>query len=77
MVVNYTEDTTATITSYQCKQLKSVNILNTLHKDIVIPEPNIPKRKSKTVLFYNQTKVGVGVLDQIPRVYSVKAARRG
>ena len=37
MVAHSTGDTTVTITSYQCKQSKSVNILNTLHKDIVMP----------------------------------------
>ena len=76
MVVHAIGKTTATIISYQCKKSKSVNILSTLHKDIVIPENNHPKRKPETVLFCNQTKVGVNVLDQTPWVYSVKAATR-
>ena len=51
MVLHFTGDTTATITSYQCKQSKSVNILSTLNKDVVIPEHNNRKRKPETVLF--------------------------
>ena len=35
MTVYFTGDTTATITSYQCKYLKSVNILSTLDKKVV------------------------------------------
>ena len=76
MLVHSTGDTIVTITSYQCKQSKSVNILSTLHKDFVIPENNNPKREPETVLFYNQTKVGVDVLDQMSKLYSVKAASR-
>ena len=68
--------TKATTTSYQCKQSKSINILSTLHKNVVIPEHNNPKRKRKTVLFYNQTKVDVEVLDQMSRLYSMKAVSR-
>ena len=32
MAIHSTGDTTATITSYQCKQSKSLNIVSTLHK---------------------------------------------
>ena len=32
--------------------------------------------KPETVFFYNQTKVGMDVLDQMSRLYSMKAARR-
>ena len=38
MFVHSTGDTSATIASYQGKQSKFVNILNTLHKDVVIPD---------------------------------------
>ena len=61
MAAHSTGDTTATFTSYLCKQSKSVNILSTLHKDVVIPEHNNPKRKPETLLFFNQTKAGVAV----------------
>ena len=71
MIIHSTEDTTATITLYQCKKLNSINILSTLHKNVVIPE-----HKPKTVLFYSQTKVDVDLLDQMSRLYLVKAASR-
>ena len=67
MVLHSTGDTTATTTFSQCKQSKSVNILSTLHKEVVIPEHNNPKRKPEAMLFYNQTKVGADVLDQMSR----------
>ena len=35
-----------------------------------------PKKKPKTVLFYDKTKVEVDVLDQMSRCYSVKAGSR-
>ena len=35
-----------------------------------------PQKKPKAILFYNETKVGVDVLDQMSRCYSVKAGRR-
>ena len=65
-----------TITSYQCKKSKSVNILSTIHPSVSIPEENSPKKKTESVLFYNKMKFGVDVLDQITRIYSVKAASR-
>ena len=74
MVVNSTGDTTATINSYQCRKSKFGNILSTLHKNVVITEHNNPKRKPKTVLFHNQTKVGGNVLDQMSRLHLVKTA---
>ena len=36
----------------------------------------IPPKKPKAILFYNETKVGVDVLDQMSRCYSVKAGSR-
>ena len=35
MAVHFTGETTATITSYQCKQSNSLNILSTLHKKLL------------------------------------------
>ena len=64
------------ITSYQSKESKSVNILSTLHPSVSIPEEKNPKKKPESVLFYNKTKFGVNVIDQMTRSYSVKAARR-
>ena len=67
---------TVTITKYQCKKSKSVNILSSLHPNVAIPSENNPKKKPETVLFCNETKVGVDVLDQMSRCYSVKAGSR-
>ena len=76
MVVNSTGGAKATIASYQCNQSKFVNILSTPNKDVVVSEHTNPKCKSETVPFYNQKKFGVDVLDQMSRLYSVKAASR-
>ena len=51
-------------------------ILSTLHPYVAVSSENNPKKKPKTVLFYNKTKVGVKVVDQMTRKYSVKAASR-
>ena len=67
---------TVPITKYQCKKSKSVNILSSLHPNVIISSENNPKKKPKTVLCYNKTKVGVDVLDQISRCYSVKIGSR-
>ena len=55
---------------------KSVNILSSLHPNVAIPSEDIPKKKPDTVLLYNETKVGVYVLEQMSRCYSVKAGSR-
>ena len=56
-----------TITTYQCKRFKSVNILSrpTLHAYVTIPEKDNPKKKTDTILFYNNTNCGTDVLDQM------------
>ena len=76
VIVQSKEDISLTITSYQCNKSKSVNILSTLHSSISIPEENNRKKKPKSVLFYSKTKFGVDVLDQMTRIYSLKAASR-
>ena len=45
-----------------------------LHPDVGISSENNTKKKPETVLFYNKTKAGVDVVDQMTRKYSVKAA---
>lgn len=61
----------ATLTVYQCKPRKNVCILSTVHKAVVITSGH--KAKPETVTYYNRTKVGANVLDQMARKYSVKA----
>ena len=67
---------TVIITKYQCKKSKSVNMLTSVQPNVAIPSENNPKNKPKTVLSYNKTKIGVDVLDQMSRCYSVKAGSR-
>ena len=66
-------DTTVTIPKYQRKKSKSVKILSSLHPNVAIPSENNHPKKPKTILFYNETKLGVDVLDQMSRCSSVKA----
>ncbi|GBP10064.1 hypothetical protein EVAR_77499_1 [Eumeta japonica] len=47
----------------------------TLHENVEI-DSNHPKKKPKTVTFYNATKYGVDVADQMAKKYSVKTASR-
>ena len=50
--------------------------MSTLYPDAEIPSHNNPEKKLDTVLFYNKTKAGVDVIDQMARKYSVKAVSR-
>ena len=68
--------TTVTITKYQFKKSQFVNRLSSLHPSAVIFSEKTLKKKPETVLFYNETKVGVDVFDQISRCYSVKSGSR-
>lgn len=63
-----------TLTLYQCKRNKSVSILSSLHKSVNITKS--AKKKPETIHFYNQTKYGVDVADQMMKKYTVKAASR-
>ena len=40
------------------------------------PRKIIQRKKPETILFYNKTKAGVDVIDQMTRKYSVKPASR-
>ena len=61
-----------TLTVYQCKQNKNVCILSTLHTSVVVDTTT--KKKSEAVTFYNKTKSGVDIADQMARSYTVKAS---
>lgn len=71
-----TDNVTATLTSYQCKVSKSVLILSTLHPNVEVATENNLKQKPEPILFYNATKAGVDVIDQMTRTSSVKAGSR-
>lgn len=63
-----------TLTVYQGKSNKNVLILSTVHPYVKI-EAGV-KMKTDTVTFYNSSKHGVDVVDQMPRKYSVKTPSR-
>ena len=50
--------------------------MTTLHHDNEIPSHNNPNIKPETVLFYNTTKAGVDIIDQMARKYSTKAVTK-
>ena len=64
----------ATLTVYRCKPKKNVCVLSSLHMFVELDESE--KKKPETVEFYNKTKCGVEVADQMARQYSVKAGTR-
>src|SRR5882757_9199035 len=62
------------MTTYRCKKNKNVVLFSTLHPTETLD--NTEKKKLETVQFYNSTKFGVDVLDQMARKYSVKSSSR-
>ena len=68
------EDNVCTLTAYQAKANKNVLLLSTQHQTVSIDAGT--KKKPETILFYNSTKYGVDVVDQMARKYSVKAPSR-
>ncbi|GBP98328.1 PiggyBac transposable element-derived protein 4 [Eumeta japonica] len=56
-----------TLTIYQGKRNKNVLLLSTLHENVEI-DSNHPKKKPETVTFYNATKYGVDVADQMAKI---------
>jgi len=64
----------ATLTVYRGKFNKNVLLLSTLHSTTDIETNH--KNLSETVQFYNITKCGVDILDQMARRYSTRAAAR-
>ncbi|XP_041102639.1 uncharacterized protein LOC121313928 [Polyodon spathula] len=63
-----------TLTVYKCKPRKNVILMSTLHPSIAIG--NDAKKIPETVQFYNSTKFGVDIVDQMSQKYSVKAGSR-
>ena len=62
------------LTVYQAKTTKNVLLLSTMHSTVDIDDDQ--KSKPETVNFYNSTKLGVDVVDQMARKYTVNAASR-
>ena len=63
-----------TLTVYQGKPSKNVLLLSTVHKNISITDGR--KKIPETIQYYNQTKYGVDVVDQMARLYSTKVSSR-
>ena len=63
-----------TLTVYQAKPTKNVLLLSTMHSTVDIGDDR--EAKPETVKFYNSTKFGVDVVDQMARKYTVNAASR-
>lgn len=61
-------------TGYQGKKKKKVVLLSTKHKDTKIAKDK--KKKPASVHFYNATKCGVAVVDNMLRHYSTKSCTR-
>lgn len=63
-----------TLTVYQGKANKNVIVMSSLHPDVALGSDG--KKKPETVTFYNETKYGVDIVDQMARKYSVKPPAR-
>ena len=63
-----------TLTVYKAKPSASVLIISSRHEFVKTEENG--KQKPNTVKFYNHTKFGVDILDEMARKYSVKPASR-
>ncbi|XP_072558700.1 uncharacterized protein [Paramormyrops kingsleyae] len=62
------------LTIYSPKKKKTVCLMSSLHRDVAIGDDK--KRKPNTITDYNHMKCGVDVLDQMARMYSVRAPTR-
>ena len=63
-----------TLTVYQGETTKNVSLLSTMHATVDTGDDR--KSKPENVKFYNSTKFGVDLLDQMARKYTVNAASR-
>lgn len=74
----YEHDTGVLLNIYQGKQDKNVSLISSFH-DSVYVEPEdyfLLKKKTNVVHDYNSKKVGVDLIDQMAKFYSVKAPTR-
>ncbi|XP_066961886.1 piggyBac transposable element-derived protein 4-like [Macrobrachium rosenbergii] len=63
-----------TLTVYQGKTNKNVLLLSTVHKNVSVSEEG--KKIPDSVKYYNETKYGVDIIDQMARLYSTKVSSR-
>ncbi len=69
------ETRTATLTLYKSKPHKAVLLLSSQHSNCQVDESH-QKRLPETVSFYNKTKNGVDIFEQMTRQYTTKAQSR-
>ena len=62
---------TAILTAYQCKPKKNVCVFSSLHMFVELGESE--EKKPEKMEFYDKSKCGLNVADQMARRYSVKA----
>lgn len=60
-----------TLVSYAPKKNKVVLVMSTMHHDNAIDESTGDKRKPEIITFYNSTKAGVDVVDELSASYNV------
>lgn len=60
-----------TLVSYSSKPKKAVVLLSTMHYDDKIDQDTGPSQKPEIITFYNKTKIGVDVVDQMYAKYDV------
>jgi CO dehydrogenase/acetyl-CoA synthase gamma subunit (corrinoid Fe-S protein) len=65
----------SSLTVYKSKPDKKVLILSSKHQNVKVDSLSY-KKLPETVSFYNKTKFGVDVTDQMARKYTVKSASR-
>lgn len=70
----YKTSSNVSLTSYKCKPGKSVYLISTYHNTCSAGEA--PKYKPETVAFYNKSKYGVDIADQMCRLYTTKCGSR-
>ena len=73
--VVYQSPFNTTLTIYKAKKAKLVYLLSSTRKTVCIGETH-KKKLPKTIKYYNLSKVGVDVLDQMARYHICKSATR-
>ena len=73
--VVYQSPSNANLTIYKAKKAKFVYLLSSTHKTVCIDETH-KKKLPETIKYYNLSKVGVDVLDQMARYHTCKSSTR-
>ena len=71
----YLSPSNTPLTIYKAKKAKLVYLLSSMHKTVSVDQAH-RKKLPETVKYYNLSKVGVDVLDQMARYHTCKSATR-